>query len=439
MTSSNVIFARFLALHPKKIDLSLSRMHRLLPRLGHPERQLPPVIHVAGTNGKGSTVAFMRAMLEAAGKRVHVYTSPHLVQFHERIRLGHAGGGRLVTEDELVAAFAHVEEVNRGEPATVFEITTAAALHLFAHHPADVLLLEVGLGGRVDATNVVERPLACVITPVSLDHVEFLGPTVGAIAAEKAGILKRGVPAITAPQVDAARDVIEYTAAKVGAGPLILGGQDFTFFEEHGRLVFQDGEALLDLPLPRLPGRHQHMNAATAIATLRTAFGSGFPIGAIEKGLQNVEWPARLQRLNGHVTRHLPKGAEVWLDGGHNEDGGKVLAAAMADIGERSEKPLVIIAGMLSTKDTAGFFAPFQGLAERVIAVGIANQEAARAPEDVARLATSVGLNAEAVPGLAHALKAVSDRISAVPPRVLLTGSLYFAGEVLAFDGYTAT
>ncbi|MGL5116293.1 MAG: bifunctional folylpolyglutamate synthase/dihydrofolate synthase, partial [Beijerinckiaceae bacterium] len=358
MADSATIMARFLALHPKKIDLSLDRMLSILPKLGDPHLKLPPVIHVAGTNGKGSTIAFMRAMLEAAGMGVHVYTSPHLVRFHERIRLA----GKLVDEERLVEAFQRCEDANGGAPITVFEMTTAAALLLFAETPADVLLLEVGLGGRYDATNLVPRPLVSIITPVSLDHMEFLGDSIPKIAAEKAGILKRGCPAVIADQSPEAVDVYEREARRLRAGPLLIGGQDFTCAEEHGRLVFQDGDGLLDLPLPRLNGRHQHLNAGTAIAAIRRGFGDAVPTEAIARGLVSVVWPGRLQRLSGHLLKLAPSGCELWLDGGHNEDGGRVLAAAMAELEEKSPRPLVMIAGMLSTKDSTAFFRPFAGL-----------------------------------------------------------------------------
>ena len=315
---------RFLSLHPKKIDLSLDRIERLLAALGHPERKLPPVIHVAGTNGKGSTVAFMRAILEAAGRRVHVYTSPHLVRFNERIRLAAPGGGRLVDDHELAEAFEHCERVNAGQPISVFEITTAAAFLLFAAHPADVLLLEVGLGGRFDATNVVPKPAATVITPVSWDHPEFLGSSVEAIAFEKAGILKRGVPAIFADQDPAALAVLLRQAARVGAQTFV-GGQDFTCHEEQGRLVYQDERGLLDLPLPRLKGRHQHTNAGTAIAALR-AFQPDLPVSAYEAGLVRSTGrpgcsrccagacgPSRpAARSFGSMAATTPRGAACW-------------------------------------------------------------------------------------------------------------------------------
>jgi dihydrofolate synthase/folylpolyglutamate synthase len=435
MSRSQAIMARFLALHPKKIDLSLDRMRRILPRIGDPQRRLPPVIHVAGTNGKGSTVAFLRAMLEASGRGVHVYTSPHLVRFHERIRLGAAGGGRLVSEDMLADAFQRCEAANGADPITVFEITTAAALLLFAEHPADVLLLEVGLGGRVDATNVVERPAASVITPVSLDHMEYLGDTIGKIAFEKAGILKAGAPVIAAPQSEEGLAVIEATARAVRAGPLLVGGQDFTSFGERGRLVYQDATALLDLPPPGLVGRHQHLNAGTAIATLRAVFGASFPEAAIARGLENVVWPGRLQRLTGDAATEAPAGAEVWLDGGHNADGGRVLAEAMADLEARDPRPLVMIAGMLATKDSAAFLGHFSGRAESLVAVGIAGQDVARPAAEVAAIAAGVGIPAAGAAGLAQAFAAIRARRWRRPPRILICGSLYLAGEALAFDG----
>ncbi|HEY2136708.1 MAG TPA: folylpolyglutamate synthase/dihydrofolate synthase family protein, partial [Xanthobacteraceae bacterium] len=346
MTHVDAILARLLALHPRRIDLSLDRMWRILDALGHPERRVPPVIHVAGTNGKGSTVAFMRAMLEAAGKSVHVYTSPNLVRINERFRLGRVGGGELVGDEELAAALAECERHNGDQPITVFEIETAAALLLFARHPADVLLLEVGLGGRLDATNVIERPLASVITPVSIDHIEYLGDTLEKIATEKAAILRRGVPAVIARQTEGPMSVIAARATEVGA-PLHAAGQDWTAIEERGRLVYQDTDGLLDLPPPRLFGRHQFDNAGTAIAALRAA-ELKLPAQAFEQGVVATEWPARMQRLaSGTLPARVPAGSELWLDGGHNADGGRIIAGALADLEERVSRPLVLIVGML--------------------------------------------------------------------------------------------
>jgi dihydrofolate synthase/folylpolyglutamate synthase len=431
MADSQALMARFLALHPKKIDLSLSRMEAILPALGDPQLRVPPVIHVAGTNGKGSTIAFMRAILEASGRRVHVYTSPHLVRFHERIRLA----GRLVEEERLVEAFSRCEAANEGRPITVFEITTAAAFLLFAETPADVLLLEVGLGGRYDATNVIPSPAASVVTPVSLDHMEYLGDSVPKIAREKAGIVKRCAPVVIAEQSLEGQAVIEAEAARVKAGPVLVGGQEFRAFEENGRLVYQDGSGLLDLPLPRLGGRHQHLNAGTAIAALRQVFGPELPDAAFARGMQEAQWPGRLQRLTGHVLRLAPAGADVWLDGGHNEDGGRVLAAALAEMNERNPRPLFMVAGMLSTKDSTAFFRSFSGLASRVYAVGIHGQDAARSPEDVAAQAARAGLRGETASGIAEALSRVAEASQGAPPRIIVCGSLYLAGEVLALDG----
>src|SRR5262252_5871701 len=363
MSSVDSIVARLLTLHPKRIDLSLDRMWRLLGALGHPERQLPPVVHVAGTNGKGSTVAFMRAMLEADGRRVHVYTSPHLVRFNERFRLGNAGGGELVSDEALADALSQCEAANGSAPITVFEIETAAAFLLFARHPADVLLLEVGLGGRLDATNVVECPLAAVITPVSLDHAEFLGDTVALVAAEKAGILKEGVPAIVAAQPREALAVIERQAGRVKA-PIRIAGEDWTATEERGRLVYQDDDGLLDLPAPRLYGRHQFENAGVAIAALRAVGNLKLPAAAFETGIAKAEWPARMQRLaHGRLAALCPPGSELWLDGSHNADGGRAIANALADLEERVSRPLVLVVGMLSTKDGESFLRNFAGLA----------------------------------------------------------------------------
>jgi dihydrofolate synthase/folylpolyglutamate synthase len=436
MEPSDAVLARFLALHPKLIDLSLGRLQRLLGALGEPQRRLPPVIHVAGTNGKGSTVAFMRSVLEAAGLSVHVYTSPHLVRFHERIRIGSPGGGRLVAEAALVDAFRRCEAANAGAPITVFEITTAAALLLFAEQPADVLLLEVGLGGRFDATNVVEKPLVTVITPVSMDHSEYLGDTIAKIAAEKAGIFKRGTRAVIALQEHAdGLAVLERAAARTGARTLV-GGQDFHVSEERGRLVYQDEDGLLDLPLPRLKGRHQHVNAGTAIAALRLAGFGNLPTAAFETGIGTADWPARLQHLSrGRLAGLLPADSELWLDGGHNPDGGKALAAALAEFEERLPRPLVMVVGMLGTKDSLGFFENFTGLAQEVLAVPMPTQTAARPAAEVAAIAARAGLRSQAFDSLEAALTAVARRDWPVPPRVLICGSLYLAGDALGANG----
>jgi dihydrofolate synthase/folylpolyglutamate synthase len=437
MDSSDALLARFLALHPRTIDLSLGRIERLLARLNHPEKRLPPVIHVAGTNGKGSTIAFMRAILEAGGLAAHVYTSPHLVRFHERIRLGAIGGGRYVDEEILADAFRRCEAANAGEPITVFEITTAAALLLFSEYPADVLLLEVGLGGRVDATNVIDEPACAVVTPIGRDHAEYLGDTVELVATEKAGIFKRGCPAVIAAQDYAEADsVLVRRAEEVGAGPIIVGNQDFSVHEERGRLVYQDEVELFDLPKPRLAGRHQLVNASTAIAALRAAGFGDIGTAALERGLTGVDWPGRLQRLGrGRLAELVSNGAELWLDGGHNMDGGRILAAAMGDLGERSDAPLVLVVGLLGTKDADGFLRHFVGLARALIAVPISGQVAARPPEEVAEIAERTGLSARVAPSVEAALASIADIAFERPPRILICGSLYLAGQVLAANG----
>ena len=438
MTAIDSILARLIALHPKRIDLSLGRIERLLAALDHPERKLPPVIHVAGTNGKGSTVAFLRALLEAAGKHVHAYTSPHLVRFNERFRLAAPGGGRLVGDAELSAALEECERANGGAPITVFEITTAAGLLLFSRHPADVLLLEVGLGGRLDATNVIERPLATVITPVSIDHTDFLGDTLDKIAAEKAGVLKRGVPAVVAAQHRDALTVIERQAAILGA-PLKVAGQDWTATEERGRLVYQDETGLLDLPAPKLYGRHQFENAGLAIAALRAARFRIAP-AAYEAGIVAADWPARLHRLaQGALVERAPAGSELWLDGGHNPDGGRTIAAALADLEERVSRPLVLVVGMLRSKDCEGFLANFSGLARRLIAVPVPGAEAGLSAEEVAACARGIGLSATSRDNLSEALEAARKLDLEPPPRILITGSLYLAGEVLRENGTPPT
>ncbi len=433
-TTSDALLARLLELHPKRIDLSLDRIERLLAALGAPQKRLPPVIHVAGTNGKGSTVAFMRAILEAAGLGVHVYSSPHLVAFRERIRLATPRGGRLVEEKILGETLAEIEQANAGAPITFFEATTAAALKLFADRPADFLLLEVGLGGRFDATNVIGTPVCAVITPVSIDHVEFLGDTIEMIAFEKAGIIKTGAPVVVSQQPKEALAVIERQAARLRA-PLVVFGQDFLCRAERGRLVYEDQRGLLDLPLPRLRGRHQIVNAGTAIAALRQCAPNLAPV-AFERGMVSASWPGRLQNIGrGKLAALAPDGAELWLDGGHNEAGGKVLAEAMADFEDKAPRPLVLVYGALQTKDAAGFLRHFAGLAKEILAVPVRGEQAGRAPQEIAGLARGLGMKAEAWPGAEEALRALAGRTWAVPPRILIAGSLYLVGEILAANG----
>ncbi|HEY2068499.1 MAG TPA: folylpolyglutamate synthase/dihydrofolate synthase family protein [Rhizomicrobium sp.] len=431
-SASGAILERLLTLHPKRIDLVLDRIERLLTALGSPEKKLPPVIHVAGTNGKGSTCAFSRAILEAQGLRVHVYTSPHLVHFHERIRL--ASG--VVSEEELAATLDDCERANAGQPITFFEITTAAAFLAFSRHPADALVLEVGLGGKYDATNLIAKPAVSVITPVGLDHQEFLGSQLSGIAAEKAGIIKRGAPVVSAPQVDEAREIIARRAEALHA-PAWFFGENFFAHAEQGRMVYQDDDGLLDLPLPKLPGPHQIENAATSIAALRHANRGWARDDAVERGLRTVEWPARLQRLTkGPLVALAPKASEVWLDGGHNPHAAVAVARAMADFEERAPKPLYLICGMLKTKDSAGFFAPFKGLARHITTVSIEGEDASRGAGELYDMARAEGFEASPADDLEDAMMQVDawarGRPGDGPPRVLICGSLYLAGRVLA-------
>jgi dihydrofolate synthase/folylpolyglutamate synthase len=429
------LVARLSALHPQRIDLGLERMHRLLERLDHPERKLPPVIHVAGTNGKGSTIAYLRAILEAAGLRVHVYTSPCLVRINECYRLGRSGGGVLVDDNALRGALEHCERANAGQPITLFEIETAAAFWLFAQHPADVVLLEVGLGGRLDATNVIDAPLASVIAPVSMDHTEFLGDTLMTIAREKAAIIKRDVPAICAEQAPEAMAVIEQYAKRMHA-PLATAGQEWHVNVERGRLVYQDDRGLMDLAAPRLFGRHQFDNAGLAIATLRALDAFKIEPSAFEAGIVNAEWPARMQRLaSGALVDQAPPGCEIWLDGGHNAEGGRVAAAALGDLEERVSRPLVVIVGMMANKDAGAFLANFAGLTRHIIAVQIPDRENTMPSDRLADAARHLGMRVETAGGVEAALRSLARLAYEVSPRILITGSLYLAGHVLAANG----
>jgi len=411
-------------LHVRLIDLSLDRVRRLLAALGDPQDKLPPVLHVAGTNGKGSTLAFLRAFLEAAGRRVHVYTSPHLVRFNERIRLA----GDLIGEEELLALIDEVERVNAGAPITFFEITTALAFLAFTRVPADIVLLETGLGGRFDATNVVARPAAALITPISLDHQQFLGNTVAAIAFEKAGIIKSGRPCVLGPQSDEARAVLEARARELGA-PLCRHGAEWSVAAAaDGRLVYR-GRRVLTLPPPGLAGRHQYDNAGTALAALEWLEGPPPAETALARGMAAVEWPARLQRLRrGPLVAALPPGAELWLDGAHNMAGGAALAAQAAAWRDR---PLGLVFGMLATHDAQGFLAALAPYAARLATVAIPGEANARPAAALAEIARGLGIAAEPAADIAEAV-AHAARPGA---RVLICGSLYLAGRVLAENG----
>jgi len=415
---SETIIDRLHALHPKLIDLSLGRMHALLARLGHPERHLPPVIHVAGTNGKGSTCAFIRAIAEAGGQRVHVYTSPHLVRFHERIRLA----GNLVAEEALIEALEEVERINGTEPITVFEITTAVAILLFSRVPADLLVLEVGLGGRFDATNVID-PVATAIASVSMDHMEFLGDTLGKIAFEKAGIIKPGIPCATGAQHAEALSVIAACAAELDA-PLLARDEAWRMRREGTTHVFTDGAGTVAIPELGLRGAHQPDNAGIAIATLRAWNPPWLSEDAIIRGAAAAEWPARMQRLRGRLAPAGPW--ELWLDGGHNAGAGAALAATLA---EWRDRPVHLVIGMKQGKTAQGFIAPLLPLATSVTAVAEPGQHLAMSVEDI--MAASGGI-ARPGPDVAGALARITREEA--PGRILICGSLYLAGEVLKAD-----
>jgi len=432
---SSQLLAELKSLHPKLIDLSLGRIERLLAKLGDPHKRLPPVVHIAGTNGKGSTTAFLKAIFEASGLRVHVYTSPHLVRFHERITLaGPTGTARAISESDLVDVLSRTQAVNDGDDITQFEITTAAAFLAFSETPADVLLLEVGLGGRLDATNVVPNPEISVITPISLDHSDKLGDSLVEIANEKAGIIKPGVPAIVSMQGDEALAAIDERARSLGSR-VVAWGRDFDAYEQRGRLVIQRDEQLLDLPMPSLIGPHQIINAATSVTAALEMPRFAISERAIEQGLQNASWPGRMQRLSdGPLPDLLQRGSELWLDGGHNPAAGAMLAQTLADLEERSPRPLYLVLGMMGLKDVIGFVSHFRGLARQVFAVPIPGaHEAPHSPDAVAEASRSAGIAAEPFSSVPAALTAI-ERLHPGPKRVMICGSLYLAGQVLALQ-----
>lgn len=415
---SDLILERMMSLHPKVIDLTLDRVWALLAALGHPERDLPPVIHIAGTNGKGSTQAMIRAGLEAAGKKVHAYTSPHLARFHERIRLA----GDLIAEEHLTEILETCYKANDGADITYFEITTCAALLAFARIEADFTLLEVGLGGRLDATNVIDQPALTLITPVSMDHEAYLGDTLTKIAGEKAGIIKRGVPCIVGPQHEDALDVIEARANRLGA-PLLVYGQHWHVSQEHERLIYQDESGLLDVPLPNLSGAHQIQNAGAALAALRYL---AMPEPAFDGAVQQAHWPARMQLIRGTSLNSLAPHAELWLDGGHNPAAGLALAAHLSSLAPR---PTHLICGMLNTKDVRGYLRPLANVADHLTAVSIPGEANTLRAEDTQEAARQVGLNADQAADVETALR----QIAQMQPhaRVLICGSLYLAGHIL--------
>ena len=420
--SSDAILDRMMALHPKIIDLTLDRVWRLLERLDNPQERLPPVVHIAGTNGKGSTLAMIRAGLEGAGLRAHAYTSPHLARFHERIRLA----GELISEPDLSAVLDECYAANGDEPITYFEITTCAALLAMSRTEADYTLLEVGLGGRLDATNVIARPALTVITPVSMDHEQYLGNTLARIAGEKAGIIKRGVPCVVGPQQDDAAATIEARAQALGA-PLIAQGQQWHVGVDHGRLVFQDETGLVDLPLPNLPGAHQVDNAGAALAALRQL---GLPEQAQEAAVTRAQWPARMQKLRHGPLIDAAPDAELWLDGGHNAAAGQALGQ---HLGTLPARPTHLVCGMLNTKDIAGYLAPLAAQSASLTAVSIPGEANTLPAETTAAAARKAGMQAHVADSVLEAV----ERIVASDPtaRILICGSLYLAGGVLRENG----
>ncbi len=417
-TTSDRVLARLQRLHPKKIDLSLGRMERLLEKLGHPEDKLPPIIHVAGTNGKGSTVAYLRAILEAANLRVHVYSSPHLVRFAERIRLA----GKIIDEGRLLNNLIACEKINGDTPITYFEITTAVALMAFAQSPADILLMEVGLGGRLDATNVVDKPLSTVITPVSIDHEQFLGTELAGIAHEKAGIAKNGVPLILAPQAPAAKKAIVDHGREVGATIV----DDWSVHKMTDGFTYQDSRVSLSLPRPNLHGPHQITNAGLAIACLRHQDTVAVTSEDIARGITSAHWPARLQDItDSPYGRMLPMGSALWLDGGHNPAAGQILADFFA---APDERPLYIICGMMANKDAVGFLTPIAGHEAKFYGVKVMGEDSHNA-DAITKLARKAGLNAQSAPSVTEALRLID---ATDPIRILICGSLYLAGQILA-------
>lgn len=426
-----------MTLHPKGFDLSLDRVSRLLDKLGNPQDHMPPAIHIAGTNGKGSCAAFTRAILEAQGLLVHTHTSPHLVNWHERYRIAADGGSRLVDDATLAEAIARVAKANDGQQITVFEILSAVGFLLFSEHPADVVVMEVGLGGRFDATNVIARPAASVIMPVSMDHEAYLGDRVELIAAEKAGIIKQGCPVVIGSQPhEAALEVLADTAARLGC-PTHVYGQDFFAFAEHGRMVYQDQDGLMDLSLPRMTGRHQLANASAAIAAVKAA-GFDPRENAIDRAMTTASWPGRMQKLpHGKLMELAPAGAEIWVDGGHNPGAGIVISEALAELEQKDPRPLFMIAGMINTKDQSGYFHAFNGLVKHVYTVPVDFSDASVGNDELAVRASAAGLSAEPVSSVANALMLLRDnwQETDVPPRILIGGSLYLIGAVLAENG----
>lgn len=427
--ASDEVILRLRALHPSLIDLTTGRVERLLAALDHPERKLPPVIHVAGTNGKGSTVSYLRAIAEAAGLKVHVITSPHLVRFAERIRVA----GELITDARLAELIDKIEAANAGEPISFFEITTVLAVQAFAETPADLCIVEVGLGGRFDATNIFDAPAVSVITPVDYDHLEMLGPELSKIAWEKAGIIKQGRPVVVARQMEEGEAVILEEAEKLWA-PVTLMGRDCDAWEERGRLLVQMEDRLYDLPAPSLFGGYQFANAGLAVAAALALGDPRIDEAALAKGVSSAVWPARFQRLTeGPIARlAAERGSDLWLDGGHNPHAGRALAEAAGRLIARDPRPLVLVSAMFARKDALGFFQPFADLKPQVFATTFDSPNAAPA-EELAQAARDAGLPVEVVADVTEGVR----RALALPgpaPHVLVCGGLHFAGEVLAMS-----
>ncbi|WP_417449925.1 bifunctional folylpolyglutamate synthase/dihydrofolate synthase [Kordiimonas sp.] len=432
-SASDKLLARLKSLHPVEIDLSLDRLYRLLEKLDNPHKKLPPVIHVAGTNGKGSTVATLRAIAEAAGHRVHVYTSPHLVRFAERIRVA----GQIISEPEFVAILEECEAKNAGDDITFFEITTAAAFLAFARAPADLCILEVGLGGRLDATNVIDKPAAVGITTVSMDHENFLGNTLGAIAGEKAGIMKAGTPTVIGPQSPEAMAVIRARAKELGLKPQIFDENWHVLPNpKAGSFRYTDSSCEIELPAPSLAGGHQMINAGMAMALARAQNEVTIPDAAIRAGLGWVRWPARLQELAGtHLNTLLPDGASLYLDGGHNPAAGQVIRSFLSEI-DPVERTITLVIGMLNRKDAKGYLRPLAGIVNHVIAVPIECDEDPAEPGFLAAAATDVGINGVVAKDVESAMRMVAEKANPNrSPFVLIGGSLYLAGNVLKITG----
>ncbi|MEO0327160.1 MAG: folylpolyglutamate synthase/dihydrofolate synthase family protein [Pseudomonadota bacterium] len=412
--------------HPKGFDLSLDRILVLLEKLGNPQHKIPSAFHVAGTNGKGSTIAFLRAILEAGEKSVHVHTSPHLVRWNERYRLA----GNLVDDDRLSDAIERVAAANGRQSATVFELLSAVMFVLFSEHKADHSLVEVGLGGRLDATNVIDRPLVSLITPISMDHQAYLGDTIEKIAAEKGGIIKQDGMVVVARQEDSVRDVLD-EISRTQRAQCLFSGQDFDAYADQGRLVFQDENGLMDLPMPALRGEHQIENAALAIAAIRMA-DCKLADNAFDKAMTTVTWPGRMERLqDGKLTDRLSN-ADIWIDGGHNPSAGLAIAAEIIKMNTVAPRKTLMICGMINTKEPSGFFAPFSQIEAEVITVPVAMSEAGIPPQQLSEVAVSCGLHSTPANSLEDGIANAARRLSRQRDlRILFCGSLYMVGEVL--------